>query len=199
MARVRTHRSTLESHQAHEARRKQRLVVIGCGVAGLARGDCHSELHRDAEGRCAGVWRRGATTADAEAASRRARRSRRKQTPLPRPERPKHDVMAVVNGQDISRDALAAACVERFGEEVLEGLVNKRLIDASLPQSQYRGHRRRRSTPKSTAWPTRFKIGREQWLRDAREGARHQRRSNTRATSSGRRSPCASWRPTSCR
>ncbi|MCI0493145.1 MAG: hypothetical protein L0Z07_09435, partial [Planctomycetes bacterium] len=47
---------------------------------------------------------------------------------LPRPERPKHDVMAVVNGQDIRHDALGTACVERFGEEVLEGLVNKRLI-----------------------------------------------------------------------
>ena len=36
--------------------------------------------------------------------------------------------MAVVNGQDIRRDALATACVERFGKDVLEGLVNKRLI-----------------------------------------------------------------------
>jgi len=42
--------------------------------------------------------------------------------------KPQHDVMAVVNGQDIRRDALAAACVERFGKEMLEGLVNKRLI-----------------------------------------------------------------------
>jgi parvulin-like peptidyl-prolyl isomerase len=47
---------------------------------------------------------------------------------LPRHERPQHDVMAVVNGQDIRRGALASACVERYGEEVLEGLVNKRLI-----------------------------------------------------------------------
>lgn len=48
---------------------------------------------------------------------------------LPRAERPKHDVMAVVNGQDIRREALAAACVDRYGKEVLEGLVNKRLIE----------------------------------------------------------------------
>lgn len=39
-----------------------------------------------------------------------------------------HDVMAVVNGQDIKRDALGTACVERFGKDVLEGIVNKRLI-----------------------------------------------------------------------
>jgi parvulin-like peptidyl-prolyl isomerase len=47
---------------------------------------------------------------------------------LPRVERPQHDIMAVVNGQDIRRDALGSACCERFGTEVLEGLVNKRLI-----------------------------------------------------------------------
>src|SRR5687767_6862041 len=44
---------------------------------------------------------------------------------MPRHERPKHDVMAVVNGQDIRRPALASACVDRYGEEVLEDLVNK--------------------------------------------------------------------------
>ena len=42
--------------------------------------------------------------------------------------RPKHDVMAEVNGQDIRPDALANACVERFGEGGLEGPVKKRLI-----------------------------------------------------------------------
>ena len=34
---------------------------------------------------------------------------------LPQVERPQHDVMAVVNGQDIRRDALATACCERYG------------------------------------------------------------------------------------
>jgi parvulin-like peptidyl-prolyl isomerase len=82
---------------------------------------------------------------------------------LPRHERPKHDVMAVVNGQDIRRDALATACVERFGEEVLEGLVNKRLI---------MHHCRNRNVVVTDAeidaeidrMAKRFKIGREQWL-----------------------------------
>ena len=46
--------------------------------------------------------------------------------------------MAVVNGQDIRRDALATACVERFGEEVLEGLVNKRLIMHHCRNRQHR-------------------------------------------------------------
>jgi parvulin-like peptidyl-prolyl isomerase len=82
---------------------------------------------------------------------------------LPRPERPKHDVMAVVNGQDIRRDALATACVERFGKDVLEGLINKRLIAH---------HCRNRQITVTEAeidseinrMAARFKIGREQWL-----------------------------------
>lgn len=41
---------------------------------------------------------------------------------------PKHDVMAIVNGEDISRPDLEKACAERFGEDVLEAMVNKRLI-----------------------------------------------------------------------
>lgn len=39
-----------------------------------------------------------------------------------------HDVMAIVNGKDISRKDLAQACIQRHGEKVLESLVNKRLI-----------------------------------------------------------------------
>ncbi len=78
---------------------------------------------------------------------------------LPRHERPKHDVMAVVNGQDIRRDALATACVERYGEDVLEGLVNKRLI---------MHHCRNRHIEVTDAeidrMAGRFKIGRQQWL-----------------------------------
>jgi parvulin-like peptidyl-prolyl isomerase len=82
---------------------------------------------------------------------------------MPRHERPKHDVMAVVNGQDIRRDALASACVDRFGEEVLEGLVNKRLI---------MHHCRNRQVVVTDAeidaeidrMASRFKIGREQFL-----------------------------------
>ena len=47
---------------------------------------------------------------------------------LPRKQHPQHDVMALVNGKDISRPDLMDACIKRFGEDVLESLVNKRLI-----------------------------------------------------------------------
>ena len=76
---------------------------------------------------------------------------------------PQHDVMAIVNGKDISRPALAQACVERHGETVLESLVNKRLIEH---------HCRKRGVTVTPAeidaeldrMAKRFKLGREQWL-----------------------------------
>jgi parvulin-like peptidyl-prolyl isomerase len=82
---------------------------------------------------------------------------------LPRVERPQHDVMAVVNGQDIRRDALATACCERYGNEVLEGLVNKRLIQ------HYCNNRAIAVTDQEIdaeidRMAKRFKIGKEQWL-----------------------------------
>jgi parvulin-like peptidyl-prolyl isomerase len=57
-----------------------------------------------------------------------AKTAAQKDAAAPRAAQTTHDVMAVVNGQDIKRDALGTACVERFGKDVLEGLVNKRLI-----------------------------------------------------------------------
>ena len=82
---------------------------------------------------------------------------------MPRRERPKHDVMAVVNGHDIRRDALASACVDRYGEDVLEGLVNKRLI------LHHCANRNIKVTDEEVdveidRMAARFKIGREQWL-----------------------------------
>ncbi len=76
---------------------------------------------------------------------------------------PQHDVMAIVNGADISRQTLVQASVERHGEDVLESLVNKRLIDH---------HCRKRGVTVTPAeveaeverMAERFKLGREQWL-----------------------------------
>ena len=76
---------------------------------------------------------------------------------------PPHDVMAIVNGKDISRATLVQACVERHGEDVLEALVNKRLIEH---------HCRKRGVQVTEAdieaevgrMAKRFKLGREQWF-----------------------------------
>ncbi|QDS97840.1 peptidylprolyl isomerase [Adhaeretor mobilis] len=78
-------------------------------------------------------------------------------------EPPQHDVMAIVNGQDISREKLTEACVTRHGKKVLESLVNKRLIE---------NHCKKRGitvTSEEIAaevdrMASRFQLGREQWL-----------------------------------
>ena len=38
------------------------------------------------------------------------------------------NIVAVVNGQSITRQELAQQCMERYGEQVVESLVNKHLI-----------------------------------------------------------------------
>lgn len=83
--------------------------------------------------------------------------------PLPRPGRPTHNVMALVNGKDISREALVEACVQRFGEDVLESLVNKRLItnhcanhNITVTQAEIDAEIDRMAK--------RFQLGRDQWL-----------------------------------
>ena len=82
---------------------------------------------------------------------------------LAKPAPPEHDVMALVNGKDISRQQLAQACVERYGEDVLESLVNKQLIEH---------HCRNRGVSVTAAdieaeidrIAKRFRLDREQWL-----------------------------------
>jgi parvulin-like peptidyl-prolyl isomerase len=83
--------------------------------------------------------------------------------PLPRPGRPQHDVMAIVNGQDISRPALTDACVRRFGEEVLESLVNKRLIAGHCAKRGVQVTNEEISA-EIDRMAARFKLGRQQWL-----------------------------------
>lgn len=82
---------------------------------------------------------------------------------LPRVGLPKHDVMALVNGRDISRRDLIDACVRRHGEDVLESLVNKRLI---MNHCEKRGITisREEINAEVDRMASRFKLGHEQWL-----------------------------------
>ncbi len=59
-------------------------------------------------------------------ATKSRQKSVTKQAAITLPEQP--DVMAVVNGQKISRKELATECLRRFGKEVLQSEVNKQLI-----------------------------------------------------------------------
>ncbi len=89
--------------------------------------------------------------------------SAKQATKLPRKEHPQHDVMALVNGKDISRKDLIHACVRRFGEDVLESLVNKRLI---MSHCEARGITitQQEIATEIDRMAKRFKLGREQWF-----------------------------------
>jgi parvulin-like peptidyl-prolyl isomerase len=82
---------------------------------------------------------------------------------VPKHQPPQHDVMALVNGQDINRRHLEQACVERYGEEVLESLVNKHLI---MHHCQKRGITITNQDIEDEIgrMAKRFKLGREQWM-----------------------------------
>jgi parvulin-like peptidyl-prolyl isomerase len=82
---------------------------------------------------------------------------------LPRVGRPQHDVMAIVNGKDINRKDLTDACIRRYGKDVLESLVNKRLI---LNHCEKRGIKVTNDeiTAEIDRMAQRFQLGRQQWL-----------------------------------
>jgi parvulin-like peptidyl-prolyl isomerase len=147
---------------------KRRLVFIasGAGVVGLAILVRYIVGTSSAEAQLPNPFRNNKPQQQApQTAATGAQQAGAQQASaaLPRRERPQHDVMAVVNGQDIRRDALASACVERFGEEVLEGLVNKWLIKHHC---QNRGLvvSDEEIEAEITRMAARFKIGREQWI-----------------------------------
>jgi parvulin-like peptidyl-prolyl isomerase len=83
--------------------------------------------------------------------------------PLPRPGRPTHDVMAIVNGQDISRKDLADECVRRHGEAVLESMVNKKLITSHCANRGV-AVTNEEIAAEIDRMAKRFQLGREQWL-----------------------------------
>jgi parvulin-like peptidyl-prolyl isomerase len=85
------------------------------------------------------------------------------EAPLPRVGHPKHDVMALVNGRDISRHDLIDACVRRHGADVLESLVNKRLIMNHCEKREITVSREEINA-EVDRMASRFKLGREQWL-----------------------------------
>jgi parvulin-like peptidyl-prolyl isomerase len=71
--------------------------------------------------------------------------------------------MALVNGKDISRPALTQACVERYGGDVLESLVNKRLITNHCAKRGIAVTNEEISA-EIDRMAKRFQLGREQWL-----------------------------------
>jgi parvulin-like peptidyl-prolyl isomerase len=82
---------------------------------------------------------------------------------LPAVTRLQHDVMAIVNDKDISRVDLTNACVERHGEDVLESLVNKRLILKHC-ENRHIAITNEDIAAEIDRMAKRFNLAREQWL-----------------------------------
>jgi parvulin-like peptidyl-prolyl isomerase len=150
---------------------RRRLVFIASGIAilGLAIlvriivGTSSAEAQLTNPFRASKPNQKAAAQTAGGAANAQPAAAQQTSAEMPRHERPKHDVMAVVNGQDIRRDALASACADRYGEEVLEGLVNKWLIKHHC-QNRGLAVTEQEIDAEIDRMAARFKIGREQWL-----------------------------------
>ena len=96
-------------------------------------------------------------------APRQAATAKPRRRSVPQVGAPQHDVMAIVNGKDISRRISTKPASQRYGEEVLESLVNKRLI---LNHCEKRGIAitNEEIDAEIDRMAKRFKLGREQWL-----------------------------------
>lgn len=106
--------------------------------------------------------REGASPARAETVAP-ANRELRNGDALPRVARPQHDVMAIVNGKDISRKDLTDACIRRYGQDILESLVNKRLITNHCAKRGI-AVTNEEIAAEIDRMAKRFQLGREQWL-----------------------------------
>jgi parvulin-like peptidyl-prolyl isomerase len=162
------HSNISPADRPHNAQSKQRWIIVASGIAVI--GVCIAlKGYMGAGSAQAQIFGSRASQPDDAAnspavAPQAANKTGAKDPDaLPKVDPPKHDVMAIVNGQDIRREALAAACVDRFGKDTLESLVNKRLIEH---------HCRNRGVTVTDAeidaeidrMAARFKIGRAQWL-----------------------------------
>ncbi|MGI9455546.1 MAG: peptidylprolyl isomerase [Aeoliella sp.] len=143
--RSRSHDST---HRSYQIRRWAMMLASAALVVGVAL-----------------VCRHLAGTAEADAQSPVAHDANVEPASahMPQHQPPRHDVMAIVNGQDINRRQLEKACIERYGEEVLESLVNKWLIQHHCKK---RGINISRDEIEQEIdrMAKRFQLGREQWL-----------------------------------
>jgi parvulin-like peptidyl-prolyl isomerase len=154
---------------ARRGKTKQRWMIVASGVAVVALCVIVKNYVDTNTAEAQVFGSRGATQATDAAKSQSAapqaanKGSGKDADALPKIDAPKHDVMAIVNGQDIRHEALAAACVDRYGKDTLESLINKRLIEH---------HCRNRNVTVTDQevdaeidrMAARFKIGRAQWL-----------------------------------
>lgn len=103
------------------------LAVVGVGMAARyawAPGAARAQAARPTQAKAQPV----STTSRATAPKPTAAAASRPTTAAPQQPDQQPGVVAVVNGQSITRDELAKACMARYGNDVLESIVNKHLI-----------------------------------------------------------------------
>ncbi len=115
------------AHRSANWKRRIAFAASGVAVIGLCVAIKYAMGSKSANAQVPNPFRKGPTAAanDRQPTAKQGVQQAGATKPAANPQ---HDVMAIVNNEEIHRDALAAACCERYGNEVLEGLVNKRLI-----------------------------------------------------------------------
>ncbi len=78
------------------------------------------------------------------------------------------DVVAVVNGEQITRDQLGQDCLRRYGQDVLDSLINKRLI-TSYCQQQGISVTQQEVHEEISRIAARFRLPVDQWLKMLQE------------------------------
>ena len=142
----------IAARAARIAQWKHRLVWFGSGCVVLAVAILIRLTQGDAPAAAEGP--RVATAAKSAGAG---------EGKLPKADAPQHDTMAMVNGTEISRRQLIDACVQRFGQDVLESLVNKKLIQNHCAKRGV-AVTNEEIAAEVDRMATRFQLGREQWL-----------------------------------
>jgi len=74
------------------------------------------------------------------------------------------EIVATVNGKDITREQLAQDCLRQYGVQVLERVVNKYLIEQECQKQNIRGSQRE-VWDEIDRLATRFKLPKDQWLK----------------------------------
>ncbi len=144
------------------------MLVGGLCVVAIGMAARYYLLDRSASADPLRLFQRASTARDAtRAPARTAMRSTSSASHASAPAAPSNSaalkIVATVNGEDITRNDLAAECLRHYGTEVLENLVNKYLIrqecqrrNISVTEAEVNGEIKRMAE--------RFKLPVDQWL-----------------------------------
>lgn len=123
-----SHQGSFEQ-ASRQGRLKKRLAIFAGGVVVVATALAARYLPGDKTAEAAAP----SNVSNARVAPTPAPRA----AATPRPGKSPHDVVAVVNGQQIHRGLLAQECVKHYGKKVLESLLNKYIIAIACHEANF--------------------------------------------------------------